>query len=79
MVGTEADPTFINQIQTLITERIDFMAVTIKNECQVALEEQKIEVRNLVVAGLKQIKDGKIKDFNAVCDRLEKKYKDGAI
>lgn len=55
------------------------MAVTIKNECQVALEEQKIEVRNLVVAGLKQIKDGKIKDFNAVCDRLEKKYKDGAV
>ena len=50
------------------------MAVALKNNYQVALEEQKMEVRNLVVAGLEQIKEGKTKDFNAVCDRLEEKY-----
>lgn len=55
------------------------MAVEAKNDYQKALEEQKIEVRNLVLAGLEQIKEGKTKDFNSVCDRLEKKYRDEAI
>ena len=40
------------------------------------LAEEK-EVRNLVIAGLEQIKAGKTKDFNSVCDRLEKKYSNG--
>lgn len=31
------------------------------------------------MAGLEQIKEGKTKDFNTVCDRLEKKYRDEAI
>ena len=31
------------------------------------------------MAGLEQIRKGKTKDFNAVCDRLEKKYQDEAI
>lgn len=31
------------------------------------------------MAGLEQIKEGKAKDFNTVCDRLEKKYSDEAI
>ena len=44
-----------------------------------ALDEQKKEVRELVMAGLEQIKEGKTKDFNTVCDRLEKKYRDEAI
>ena len=56
-----------------------FMAVVAKENYQQALAEQKQEVRNLVLAGLEQIKEGKTKDFNAVCDRLEKKYKDEAI
>ena len=55
------------------------MAVLAKENYQQALAEQKQEVRNLVLAGLEQIKEGKTKDFNAVCDRLEKKYKDEAI
>ena len=38
------------------------------------LEEQQSEVRKLVLDGLRQAKEGKTKDFNAVCDRLEKKY-----
>lgn len=56
-------------------ERTDFMDVVVKGDYQLALEEQKTEVRNLVLAGLEQIKEGKTKDFNSVCDRLEKKYK----
>ncbi|WP_288682090.1 hypothetical protein [uncultured Eubacterium sp.] len=39
------------------------------------MEEQQKEVRNLVLAGLENIKEGKTKDFNEVCDRLEKKYR----
>ncbi len=34
------------------------------------------EVRNLVLAGYNQAKSGKTQDFNEVCDRLEKKFKD---
>ena len=51
-----------------------FMAVAIKEDYKRALDEQQKEVRNLVMAGLEQIKEGKTKDFNVVCDRLEKKY-----
>ncbi len=60
-------------------ERTDFMAVALKEDYQRALDEQKNEVRELVMAGLEQIKEGKTKDFNTVCDRLEKKYRDEAI
>lgn len=31
------------------------------------------------MAGMEQIKEGKTKDFNAVCDRLGKKYRDETI
>ena len=54
------------------------MAVVLKEDYQRALEEQKKEVRELVMVGLEQIKEGKTKDFNMVCDRLEKKYRDEA-
>lgn len=30
------------------------------------------------MVGLEQIKEGKTKDFNTVCDRLERKYRDEA-
>ena len=52
------------------------MDVTVNNDYQRALNEQKEEVRGLVAAGLEQIKEGKTKDFNIVCDRLEKKYEE---
>lgn len=52
------------------------MDAALKDDYQTALNEQKKEVRNLVMAGLEQMKDGKTKDFNTVCDRLEKKYKE---
>lgn len=60
-------------------ERIDFMNIALKEDYQKALDEQKKEVRELVMAGLEQIKERKTKDFNTVCDRLEKKYRDEAI
>ncbi len=53
------------------------MATAVKNDYHQALAEHKKDVRNLVMAGLEQIKEGKTKDFSAVCDRLEKKYNKG--
>ena len=55
------------------------MDVAVKKDYQKALEEQKLEVRNLVIAVLDQIKEGKTKEFYSVCDRLEKKYRDESI
>lgn len=51
------------------------MTVSVKGNHKSVLDEQKKEVRNLVMAGLEQVKEGKTKDFNTVCDRLEKKYR----
>ena len=55
------------------------MVVAVKEDYQRILDEHQKEVRNLVMAGLEQIKEGKTKDFNTVCDRLEKKYRNEAI
>ena len=55
------------------------MAVAVKEDYERALDEHQKEVRNLVMAGLEQIKEGKTKDFNVVCDILEKKYTKDAI
>lgn len=63
----------------VIAERTDYMDLALKENYQRVLDEQKKEVRELVMAGMEQIKKGKTKDFNTVCDRLEKKYRDEAI
>ncbi len=55
------------------------MEATIENRNITESEEQQAAVRNLVVEGMEQIKTGKTKDFNAVCDRLEKRYSSEAI
>ncbi len=39
------------------------MAVVLKEDYQRALDEQKQEVRELVMSRLEQIKEGKTKDF----------------
>jgi hypothetical protein len=44
-----------------------------------SLEEQKKEVRSLVMNGLEQVEKGRVKDFNMVCNKLEKKYQDDPI
>ena len=54
------------------------MGTVIEKDYQQELRNHNIEVRNLVLAGLEQIKEGNTKDFDAVCDRLEKKYRDAA-
>lgn len=41
--------------------------------------EQDVEIREMILAGLNQIKTGEVRDFNEVCDRLERKYRDAAI
>lgn len=51
------------------------MDIAVKTDYQKAIDDQKKEVRSLIMEGLEQIKEGKTKDFNMVCDRLEKKYK----
>lgn len=55
------------------------MAIAMKEDYQRTLDEQQKEVRNLVMAGLEQIKEGNAKDLNVVCDKVEKKYKNEAI
>ena len=55
------------------------MAAALNEDYQRTLHEQKKEVHELVMAGLEQIKEGKTKDFNTVCDRLETNYRDEAI
>ncbi|MCM1134147.1 MAG: hypothetical protein NC400_01105 [Clostridium sp.] len=55
------------------------MAAAVREEYQNILDKQKEEVRELVLEGLEQIKEGRTKDFNAVCDRLERKYGNRAV
>ena len=42
------------------------MAMAVKDK------EQQLNIRDMVLAGFEQSKVGNVKDFNAVCDRLEK-------
>lgn len=55
------------------------MALAVKNEVQRKVENNQEDARALVLAGLEQAKRGKVKDFDAVCNRLEKKYKDAML
>ena len=50
------------------------MEVTVRENYAEALKQQQSDVRQLVMDGLRQAREGKTRDFNAVCDRLEKKY-----
>ena len=43
------------------------------------LEQQQIEVRKSVMDRLRQAREGQTKDFNTVCDRLEKKYTNAKV
>ena len=52
------------------------MDTAVKQDYMDMLGAQQKEVRQLVLDGLKQVSEGKTKDFNSVCDRLEKKYMD---
>jgi len=51
------------------------MEAMIENRNIVESEERQEAVRDIVAAGLEQIKAGKTKDFNTVCDRLYKTFR----
>ncbi len=55
------------------------MAAAARKEYTEELEQQQLEVRDMVLGGLEQISEGKVKDFNEVCDRLEKKYRNVSV
>lgn len=37
------------------------------------------EARALVLDGVKDVQNGRTRDFNEVCDRLEQKYRNAAL
>ena len=55
------------------------MAIAMNNQYNAALKEQQKGVREMVLAGLGQIREGRTKDLDEVCDRLEKKYRNASI
>ncbi len=55
------------------------MEAAVKKIYAETLEQQQIEVRQSVIDGLRQTREGKTKDFNTVCDRLEKKYTNAKV
>ena len=70
----------MKQIQSfLYLEGGNRMEVAGKKIYAETLEQQQIEVRQGVMDGLRQAREGKAKDFNAVCDRLEEKYTNAKI
>lgn len=55
------------------------MEAAVKKIYAETLEQQQIEVRQSVIDGVRQAREGKTKDFNVVCDRLEKKYTNAKV
>ena len=55
------------------------MEAMAKEKHSMESEKQQREIRNLVAAGLEQMKKGKTKEFNSVCDRLEKRYTNESV
>lgn len=55
------------------------MAAAARKEYAEELEHQQLKVQDMVLGGLEQIKEGRVKDFNEVCDRLEKKYRNVSV
>jgi len=55
------------------------MALAAKKEFQVEIIEGQEEIAKLVLAGLEQAEQGKIQDYDAVRERLEKRYRDAML
>lgn len=54
------------------------METAVKDNVSI-LKQQQSAVRQLVMDGLQQVREGKTKNFEAVCDRLEKKYTNARV
>lgn len=50
------------------------MALTAKQEYEAEKDFKNIKIRRMVLQALSQANEGKTKDLNEVCERLEKKY-----
>lgn len=50
------------------------MALPARQEYEDERRSNQNDVRNMVLQAVEQVKQGKTKDFNEVCDSLEKKY-----
>ena len=50
------------------------MALTAKQEYEAEKDFKSIKIRRMVLQTLSQANEGKTKDLNEVCERLEKKY-----
>lgn len=48
------------------------MAMSTIDKYKVSFDTENINVRDMVIAGLDQVQSNSTKDFNEVCDRLEK-------
>lgn len=55
------------------------MAMSTIDKYKVSFDTENINVRDMVIAGLDQVQSNSTKDFNEVCDRLEKKYTNATI
>lgn len=55
------------------------MAMSTIDKYKVSFDTENINVRDMVITGLDQVQSNSTKDFNEVCDRLEKKYTNAAI
>lgn len=69
----------MKQIKSFLYLEVNLMEVAVKKVYAETLEQQQIEVRQSVMDGLRQAREGKTKDFNTVCDRLEKKYTNAKV
>ncbi|MCB6343236.1 hypothetical protein [Enterocloster lavalensis] len=50
------------------------MALTAKQEYEAEKDFKSIKVRRMVLQAISQANEGRTKDLNEVCERLEKKY-----
>lgn len=50
------------------------MALAVKNNYEDERRTDQLEIRKMVLAGMEDAKQGRVKDLDEVCDRLIKKY-----
>lgn len=55
------------------------MGLIARDDSPSVTDTQQNEMRNMVLAGLDDIRCGRTKDLNEVCDRLEQKYRNAAV